>query len=59
MIAKSVTPSRIEDNRNLVELDASDMETIAKYTNDLAARNAFTRYVYPPFGIDFGFPDKS
>ncbi|PLB34981.1 putative glycerol dehydrogenase [Aspergillus candidus] len=59
VIAKSVTPSRIEENRNLVELDASDMETIAKYTDDLAARNAFTRYVYPPFGVDFGFPDKS
>ncbi|KAE8148029.1 aldo/keto reductase family protein [Aspergillus avenaceus] len=59
VLAKSVTPSRIEDNRNLVKLDESDMATIAKYTDDLAAKKAFQRFVYPPFGIDFGFPDKS
>ncbi|KAA8650539.1 hypothetical protein EYZ11_002084 [Aspergillus tanneri] len=59
VLAKSVTPSRIEDNRNLVELDDSDMAIIAKYTDELAAKKAFQRFVYPPFGIDFGFPDKS
>ncbi|KNG85536.1 protein GCY [Aspergillus nomiae NRRL 13137] len=59
VLAKSVTPSRIEDNRNLVQLDENDMATIAKYTDDLAARKAFQRFVYPPFGVDFGFPDKS
>ncbi|KAF7586700.1 hypothetical protein BBP40_008417 [Aspergillus hancockii] len=59
VLAKSVTPSRIEDNRNLVKLDEADLATIAKYTDDLAARNAFQRFVYPPFGVDFGFPDKS
>jgi glycerol 2-dehydrogenase (NADP+) len=59
VLAKSVTPSRIEDNRNLVKLDETDLATIAKYTDDLAAKNAFQRFVYPPFGVDFGFPDKS
>ncbi|PLB48067.1 aldo/keto reductase family protein [Aspergillus steynii IBT 23096] len=59
VLAKSVTPSRIEDNRNLVKLDDSDMATIAKYTDELAAKKAFQRFVYPPFGVDFGFPDKS
>lgn len=59
MLAKSVTPSRIEDNRNLVKLDDSDMATIAKYTDELAAKKAFQRFVFPPFGLDFGFPDKS
>ncbi|GAB1209825.1 NADP-dependent oxidoreductase domain-containing protein [Aspergillus pseudonomiae] len=59
VLAKSVTPSRIEDNRNLVQLDENDMATIAKYTDDLAAKKAFQRFVYPPFGVDFGFPDKS
>jgi glycerol 2-dehydrogenase (NADP+) len=34
------------------------MATIAQYTDDLAAKNAFQRYVYPPFNVDFGFPDK-
>lgn len=59
VLPKSVTPSRIEENRNLIKLDKSDMATIAKYTDDLAAKKAFQRFVYPPFGINFGFPDKS
>jgi len=59
VLAKSVNPERIEANRNLIDLDEADMATIAKYTDDLAAKKAFQRYVYPPFGIDFGFPDKS
>ncbi|KAL2012722.1 hypothetical protein VTN00DRAFT_247 [Thermoascus crustaceus] len=59
VLAKSVTPSRIEANRNLIQLDESDMALIAKYSDDLASRKAFQRYVYPPFGVDFGFPDKS
>lgn len=59
VLAKSVTPSRIESNYKLIELDETDMATIAKYTDDLAARKAFQRFIYPPFGIDFGFPDKA
>ena len=59
VLAKSVTPSRIEDNRNLIKLDDEDMATVAKFTNELAAKKAFQRFVYPPFGVDFGFPDKS
>ncbi|OJJ46650.1 hypothetical protein ASPZODRAFT_142454 [Penicilliopsis zonata CBS 506.65] len=59
VLAKSVTPSRIEANRQLIQLDETDMEIIAKYTADLAANNAFQRFVYPAFGVDFGFPDKS
>ncbi|KAJ9302235.1 hypothetical protein DTO271G3_1101 [Paecilomyces variotii] len=59
VLAKSVTPSRIEENRHLIKLDESDMATIAKYTNELAATKGFQRFVYPPFGVDFGFPDKS
>ena len=59
VLAKSVTPSRIEDNRKLIHLDDTDMATIAKYTGDLAARKAFQRFIFPPFGVSFGFPDKS
>lgn len=59
VLAKSVTPSRIEDNRNLISLDDADMATIAKFTDELAAKQGFQRFVYPPFGVDFGFPDKS
>ena len=58
VLAKSVTPSRIEDNRKLIHLDDSDIATIAKYSDDLAAKQAFQRFVFPPFGVDFGFPDK-
>ncbi|KAF4215324.1 hypothetical protein CNMCM8980_006773 [Aspergillus fumigatiaffinis] len=60
VLAKSVTPSRIEENRtSLIKLDDEDMATVAKYTNELAEKKAFQRFVYPPFGVDFGFPDKS
>ncbi|KAL3475815.1 NADP-dependent oxidoreductase domain-containing protein [Aspergillus californicus] len=58
VLAKSVTPSRIEANMNLVELDVEDVELIAKYSAELAATTGFQRYVYPPFGVNFGFPDK-
>lgn len=43
----------------MIKLDDEDMATIAKYTNELAEKKAFQRFVYPPFGVDFGFPDKS
>ncbi|KAK2765196.1 H/ACA snoRNP pseudouridylase subunit [Arachnomyces sp. PD_36] len=59
VLAKSVNPARIDANKNLVALDSDDMETIAKYSNELEKSKAFVRYVYPPFGVDFGFPDKS
>ncbi|KAL4807167.1 NADP-dependent oxidoreductase domain-containing protein [Aspergillus unguis] len=58
VLAKSVTPSRIEDNRKLVKLDQEDVDLIGKYSAELAAKNGFQRYVYPPFGVNFGFPDK-
>ncbi|KAL4956138.1 NADP-dependent oxidoreductase domain-containing protein [Aspergillus filifer] len=58
VLAKSVTPSRIEDNRNLVKLDQENIDLIGKYSAELAANNGFQRYVYPPFGVNFGFPDK-
>lgn len=59
VLAKSVTPERIEANRNdLIHLDAEDMATIQTYSDTLAATNSFQRFVYPAFGVDFGFPDK-
>lgn len=59
VLAKSVTPERIEGNRALIALDDADMATIAKYTDGLAAGEGFQRFIFPPFGVDFGFPDKS
>jgi len=59
VLAKSVTPARIEANRNdLVHLDAEDMATIKKYSDDLSANKKLQRFVFPPFGVNFGFPDK-
>lgn len=59
VLAKSVTPERIKANRDLVQLDDSDLKIIDDYSNELTRSGKLTRYVYPPFGIDFGFPDKS
>ncbi|KAH7117079.1 NADP-dependent oxidoreductase domain-containing protein [Dendryphion nanum] len=53
VLAKSVTPSRIDENRNLISLDDSDLEKLVDIS-----KNGVTRFVYPPFGVDAGFPDK-
>ncbi|KAJ5320145.1 hypothetical protein PENANT_c025G10170 [Penicillium antarcticum] len=59
VLAKSVTPARIEANRaDLIKLDAEDLATIQKYIEQLKAENKFQRFVFPPFGVNFGFPDK-
>ncbi|KAJ6012142.1 hypothetical protein N7499_012889 [Penicillium canescens] len=59
VLAKSVTPARIEANRaDLIKLDAEDLATIQKYSDQLKAENKFQRFVFPPFGVNFGFPDK-
>lgn len=54
MVPKSVTPSRIEENSKLITLDAEDLQNLKQITE----KNGITRYVYPPFGVDVGFPDK-
>ncbi|PHH91324.1 hypothetical protein CDD83_895 [Cordyceps sp. RAO-2017] len=59
VLAKSVTPDRIKANLQIVELDAEDMSLLDAYSDELAKKGELKRYVYPPFGIDFGFPDKS
>ena len=59
VLAKSVTPERIQANLNLVELDESDLKLINDYSDELKKTGNLKRYVYPPFGVDFGFPDKS
>jgi glycerol 2-dehydrogenase (NADP+) len=60
VLAKSVTPSRILENKeSLVVLDSEDMSILTTYSNQLEKEGKLTRYVYPAFGVDFGFPDKS
>lgn len=53
VLAKSVTPSRIEENTKIVKLDSQAMAAL-----DKISQNGVTRFVYPPFGVNFGFPDK-
>ncbi|KAI9050623.1 hypothetical protein LZ554_005782 [Drepanopeziza brunnea f. sp. 'monogermtubi'] len=59
VLAKSVTPERITSNRELVLLDESDMKILNDYAEGLTKSGKVVRYVYPEFGVDFGFPDKS
>jgi len=54
VIPKSVTPSRIEENLQIIKLDHSDMKSIGK----IVKTKGMKRFVYPAFGIDLGFPDK-
>jgi diketogulonate reductase-like aldo/keto reductase len=58
VLAKSVNPDRIKANMALVKLDDSDMKLLNDYAADLEATGKVTRYVYPGFGVAFGFPDK-
>jgi hypothetical protein len=42
-----------------VQLDDSDLKIIHDYSDELTKAGKLKRYVYPAFGVDFGFPDKS
>ncbi|PBP28587.1 Aldo/keto reductase [Diplocarpon rosae] len=60
VLAKSVNPDRIKANKeDLVKLDDSDMKILNDYAEGLTKSGKVVRYVYPAFGVDFGFPDKS
>ena len=54
VLPKSVTPSRIEENLKTIDLNASQLSELEA----IHKKNGITRFVYPPFGINFGFPDK-
>ena len=50
---------RIKANMELIKLNDSDLKIINDYSDDLQKSGKLVRYVYPQFGVDFGFPDKS
>jgi len=54
VLPKSVTPSRIEENLKTVKLDSSDIKAL----DEVHKKKGTTRYVNPPFGTDFGWPDQ-
>lgn len=47
VVPKSVTPSRIDENRMLINLDSSDVEAL----DGVSKSKGTTRYVFPPFGV--------
>ena len=47
VLAKSVTPSRIEENRNIIKLDPADVAAL----DAISKSKGITRFVYPPFGV--------
>ena len=49
MLAKSVNPSRIDDNRRIVPLEVADLEAL----EDIHKRRGLTRFVYPEFGVSY------
>lgn len=53
-LPKSVTPSRIEENFKVVKLSSEQLATLEKIHE-----SGIQRLVYPPFGVNFGFPDKN
>lgn len=58
VLAKSVNPDRITANKNIVDLDADDLKLLDDYSAEIVSKKEWKRYVYPPFGVQFGFPDK-
>jgi diketogulonate reductase-like aldo/keto reductase len=58
VLAKSTTPSRIEENLKIVELSKEDLKALTDYSDELTKNGKLERYVYPPWGVNFGFPDK-
>jgi hypothetical protein len=47
VLAKSVTPSRIDENKNIIQLDSEDMDALIA----IHKAKGVTRYVYPAFGV--------
>lgn len=47
VLAKSITPSRIDENKNLIKLDDEDVEAL----DQVHKKKGTVRYVFPPFGV--------
>ena len=53
VVAKSIAPARIEENKRIVPLSKADLASLAEIS-----KNGITRFVYPAFGVDLGFSDR-
>jgi glycerol 2-dehydrogenase (NADP+) len=54
VIPKSVTPSHIEENLHIIDLEEDDVREL----NNISKEKGTTRYVLPQFVFDFGYPDQ-
>ncbi|QIW97281.1 hypothetical protein AMS68_002799 [Peltaster fructicola] len=54
VLPKSTTKHRIEENLKVIDLDDSDLQAL----NKIHQTKGLTRFVYPEFGVNLGFPDK-
>lgn len=54
VLPKSVTPQRIEENLKTVQLSSEDVASL----EEIHKKKGLTRFVYPEFGVNLGFPDK-
>lgn len=55
VLPKSVTESRIKANLEIVDLNDEDLKALGEIT----AGGKIERFVYPPFGVNLGFPDRT
>ncbi|KAI5781531.1 NADP-dependent oxidoreductase domain-containing protein [Geopyxis carbonaria] len=53
VLAKSVTPERITENKKLVTLDQEDMDLLESMHKTKGTK----RFIMPPWPVNFGFPD--
>ncbi|KAI6247638.1 D-galacturonate reductase [Erysiphe necator] len=59
VLPKSVHKERIKENKDcLIFLDKEDMIVLNNYSDELARSGKLKRNIFPPFGSNFGFPDK-
>jgi glycerol 2-dehydrogenase (NADP+) len=55
VLPKSVTPSRIEKNLKIVDLDKEDIEALNKFAKD---SGKLKRFCNPPWGVDFKWDEQ-
>ena len=53
VLAKSVSPLRNEENLGVVRFKEQQTRSL-----EALSKNGVRRFVYPEFGVNFGFPDE-
>lgn len=59
VLPKSIHKERIKENKDsVIILDKDDMKVLNDYSDELTRTGKVKRHIFPPFGSNFGFPDK-